>query len=111
MGKRKFNARHAEHGNYVMLTTGELLKMWLARVLKLQEKESVIDAKVEIIRARANPVNVEVHHLAIVLDGKVEEVMRADSRLSALLLSEPKFVEFDPKVNPLTIGQEYKNEA
>lgn len=111
MNKRKFNARHNSHGSYVMLTTGELLKMWLARVLKLQEKESVIDPEIEILRVRQNPVNVDVHHLAIVLDGKVEEVMRADSRLSALLLSAPKFVEFDPKVNPLTIGQEYSDEA
>ncbi len=111
MRRRKFNARHDGHGNYVMLTTGELIKMALARILKLQEKESVIDPEIEILRVRPNPVNVDVHHLAIVLDGKVQEVMRADSRLSAMLLSTPKFVEFDPKVNPLTIGEDYPNEA
>ena len=37
----------------------------------------------------------EITHIAIILDGVVEDVMRTQNRLAALLLSDPEFVEFD----------------
>ena len=47
----------------------------------------------------------EVSHIAIILDDRVEDVIRAQHRLAALLLSEPIFVEYDPKIQGIHIGQ------
>jgi hypothetical protein len=52
----------------------------------------------------------QINHLAIILDGEVQEIMRAENRLAALLLSEPKFVEFDPDIIKPEIGWEYIDE-
>lgn len=43
------------------------------------------------------PQNISINHIAIVLDGTVEEIIRCENRLAALLLSEPSFVEFNPE--------------
>jgi hypothetical protein len=51
--------------------------------------------------------NVEINHLAIVLDGKVQDVMRTQNRMAALLLSEPQFILFDPKETQIGIGYDY----
>jgi hypothetical protein len=51
----------------------------------------------------------QINHLAIVLDGNVEEVMRAQNRLAALLLSSPDFVEFDPKVQKVSVGYKFED--
>lgn len=48
-------------------------------------------------RLNEPPKNVSINHIAIVLDGIVEEVFRCENRLAALLLSEPTFIEFDPE--------------
>ena len=56
------------------------------------------------------PPSEEIGYLAIVLDGVVEDVMRAQPRLVALLLSNPEFVEFDPEKDRPQIGQtKYQN--
>ena len=39
----------------------------------------------------------QINHIAVILDGKVEDVIRAQNRMAALFLSEPIFVEFDPR--------------
>jgi len=49
--------------------------------------------------------NEEITYIAIVLDGVVEDVMRAQNRLAALVLSQPEFVEFDPKKDRPQIGE------
>jgi hypothetical protein len=47
----------------------------------------------------------EITYIAIVLDGVVEDVMRAQNRLAALVLSQPQFIEFDPTVDRPQIGE------
>ncbi len=53
------------------------------------------------------PPRSKINFLAIVMDGEVQEIMRAENRLAALLLSEPKFVEFDPDDMAVDIGWTY----
>jgi len=57
------------------------------------------------------PSNIVTATIAIILDGEVQEVIRAQDRMAALLLSEPTFVEVssDLAVAP-TIGWKYENE-
>jgi hypothetical protein len=53
----------------------------------------------------------DITYIAIVLDGVVEDVMRAQNRLAALVLSQPQFIEFDPSVDRPQIGETRYNEG
>lgn len=53
------------------------------------------------------PPRSKINYLAIIMDGEVQEIMRAENRLAALLLSDPKFVEFSPEELPVDIGWTY----
>lgn len=55
--------------------------------------------------------NGKVYEVAIVIDGKVEEIMRAEVRLAALLLSEPAFVDITDMGNRPYIGYLYNEET
>lgn len=91
--------------NYV--TTWELFRRYLASKLP-KPKESAVDYNRNLLNAA--PPDVQINHIAIVLDGRVEEILRAQNRLTALLLSNPTFVEFDPKVIYPKIGYtEYRD--
>lgn len=50
------------------------------------------------------PSNVQINNLAIVVDGVVEETLRAKNKLTAMLLSEPVFVEYDPSITNIVLG-------
>lgn len=63
-------------------------------------KKSVIDHQIN-----HQPSGIEINHIAIVLDGTVQDVVRAQNRLAALLLSGPEFVEFDPEIMYPTLGK------
>lgn len=56
-----------------------------------------------------SPPRSKINHLAIILDNEVQEVMRAENRLAALLLSNPTFVEFNPEEIRPEIGWTYTN--
>jgi hypothetical protein len=83
-------------------STWDLIKRFFTKNKKYKEKLSVNE---EIDKMPS--VTVEMNHLAIVLDGEVQEIMRAQNRLAALLLSEPKFVEYDPSEFQIEIGWLY----
>ena len=54
------------------------------------------------------PVNAV--RIAVVLDNKVEEVLMAEGRLAALLLSSPDFIEIEQDIQKKpTIGWTYKD--
>jgi len=86
--------------NYI--TTWELFRRYLMSKIP-RPKESVADYNANLLNAA--PANLQINHIAIVIDGKVEEVMRAQNRLAAILLSNPTFVEFDPKEVYPIIGE------
>jgi hypothetical protein len=51
------------------------------------------------------------HRVAIVLDEEIQEIITTESRLAALLLSEPKFIEItDSEIEP-RIGWKYNQDT
>jgi hypothetical protein len=53
---------------------------------------------------------IETKHIAIVLDGKVKELIRLQSHAADILLSKGvKLIEFDPAKVKVKKGTEYKN--
>lgn len=86
---------------YTQMTTWQLIRAFIISKLPVR-KEKVSDNK---IFPQPKIPEESVNYIAIVLDGVVEDVMRAQNRLAALLLSNPDFVEFDPKTDRPQIGQ------
>lgn len=95
------------HGNH-KVTTLDLLKRYLN--LKIQKMTA---KKRPAMNPNISPLdqmpNIEINHIAIVIDGHVQDVMRAQNRMAAMLLSEPTFVLFDPKETKVNIGYKYEN--
>ena len=88
------------------VTTLDLLKRYLS--LKIQKMSF---KKTSATNPNISPLdqmqNVEVNHIAIMLDGVVEDIIRTQNRLAAILLSGPTFVEFDPMKQQPQIGNKY----
>ncbi len=105
---RKYRRRRRLPKPHNYITTWQLFRKYLASKLPVQ-KQSAIDYNASILNSA--PKGVQINHIAIVLDGRVEEVLRAQNRLSALLLSNPTFVAFDPQEVYPKIGiTEYKDD-
>jgi hypothetical protein len=81
MGKHK-------NGVYV-LSTKDIIQGWISKKKRFKNKEELFNnAPVP------PPINSNIISLAIVLDGKVQEIMRAESGFASLLVSQPTFHEF-----------------
>jgi hypothetical protein len=92
---------------YEQMTTLELLKSYLISKLP-RGKQKLVQEQEEI---NSPPKDIPINYIAVVLDDNVEEVIRCENRLAALLLSNPIFVEFDPKKDYPVIGlTKYINE-
>lgn len=73
-----------------------------------KKKNKVIkQPSIKEVTVPTQPLNVST--IAVVLDNKVEEVLMAEGRLAALLLSNPEFVEVKENNRP-QIGWEYDGE-
>lgn len=103
--------------NYVQLTTLQVLKLFVINKLilgkngaeelhrlneKSQEKRRLQDPKYN-----PQPQNVEVYHLAIVIDEDVVDVIRASQKMADYLLMGPKFVLFSPSLDPVKPQDKY----
>lgn len=74
-------------------------------------------AKVSVYRENAhfqdpNKIldGIQTKHVAIVIDGKVKELIRLQSNAADILLTKgAKFIEFDPEKIQVKKGTEYKN--
>lgn len=82
----------------VKLSTWDLVKLGLHKLVGTKVKLPAI------LDIPAPPPPVKINHIAIVLDGRVEEVIHTENRMAALLLSDPEFVEFENLSVPPTIG-------
>lgn len=120
MAGKKFNEkehlhRHNHSDGPVVMKTSELLKILLLNKFSKVPKEPVADPDIDIMRSRRTPQTISVNHIAVVLDGKVEEVIRAENRLAALLLSDPEFIEFyahdQVRVGDLYVDGKFSREA
>jgi hypothetical protein len=82
----------------VKLSFWDLIKMGIYKLVGTRVKLPAI------LDIPAPPPPVKINHIAIVLDGRVEEVIHTENRMAALLLSEPQFIEFEEPGPIPTIG-------
>lgn len=95
----------AEHKDGVLyLSTLDLIKKFFNRN-KFQGEKSQIESNA----VPPAPQNTVINSIAVILDGQVQEVLRAENRLAALLLSQPEFIEFDPQEVRPEIGWFYED--
>lgn len=94
MGKHENGVRY--------MSTLDIIKRYFAN-----KKQYKFKAPLETNAIPPAPPRSKINYLAIVMDNEVQEVMRAENRLAALLLSEPQFVEFDPDTLKVDIGWTY----
>jgi hypothetical protein len=81
------------------LTLRDIVKQYLSsKIVRPFKKESATDDNASIMPSG------NVNHIAIVLDGKVEDVIRAQNPMTALLLNGPEFIVFNPKDVYPTLG-------
>lgn len=107
MAKRKYTpAKHKHDHDHNVIGLWDIIKVILRNKFVPTPKESVVDLDEEIMRARATPAHLNINTIAIVIDDSVVEVMRAENKLSAILLSNPKFVLVDNNA-AVTIGDTY----
>ena len=99
--KRKTKNRHIPGTSIHQLTTLDLIREFL--IARIPTPKKKLDNK-SLFEPPPPPPSDEIGYLAIVLDGVVEDVMRAQPRLASLLLSSPDFIEFDPNEDRPQIG-------
>lgn len=97
MAKKKF--KHSKHSDRLSLL--DIIKYRIANGL-VTHKDLPLEPLEPLIRV--SPRHIHVYHIAVVLDGEVQEVIRADSKMAALFLSKPEFIEFDPSKESVAIG-------
>lgn len=86
---------------YAEMSLWQVIRVYLISKLPKQ-KEKIADQPVV---AQPKIPEEDINYIAIVLDGVVEDVMRSQNRLAALLLSNPQFIEFNPKDDRPQIGE------
>jgi alcohol dehydrogenase YqhD (iron-dependent ADH family) len=87
----------------VSLSMWQVLKLFIYKHSQPTIKKAIPESKQTTI-----PEGVSVNHIAVVLDGEVQETLMLENKLAALLLSKPKFIQFDPHVVRPLIGWKYK---
>jgi hypothetical protein len=94
--------KHNKDGVHV-LSTWDIIKNYCYNKIVFGIKEPVGNNSIP-----PAPDDDLVSHLAVILDDRVQEIMRAEQRFTSLLLSQPKFVEFNPNTDEYPgIGWEY----
>lgn len=84
--------------DYIQLTTLQILKQlvidkfWKRRDLYLNE----------------TPTDIVVHNVAVILDGKVYEVLRAQDKLADMFLAQPTFALIEPGAS-IHVGVRYED--
>lgn len=95
-------SQHRVGNDYREMSTIELIKKYIASKIKTPpNKQSYYNRDKDVPEP---PKDVNINHIAVVLDGRVEEIVRCQNRLAALLLSEPIFVEYDPEQINVKVG-------
>lgn len=101
-----FKKRKISNTPYAEMSLLDLIKQFI--ISKLPKQKTKL-SKESLAPQQTLPSD-QITYIAIVLDGVVEDVMRAQNRLAALLLSGPDFIEFDPTKDKPQIGEtQYKN--
>jgi hypothetical protein len=101
--RKKLIKKNAPHDHNMSLTQ-VLVRYFQSKIKPVSQKEATQDAPLNMLE-RTN-----VTHIAVVLDGVVQDVIRTQDKMAALLLSQPEFVDFDPKeIYPILGTSTYKD--
>lgn len=95
-----------------LMSKSECMNVFQWTAHKIKEKFSRKRIEKESIYGEntpSEPSGFDITTIAIVLDDEVQEVIKAQGRLAALLLSEPKFIEVEPDTPRPTIGWRYED--
>lgn len=92
-------------GDVKRITTLDLIKMAVLKSLdgKKAKKSVVSENGIMPDMSRMSDISA----LAIIVDNEVVDVMRAQPRLSSILLAEPKFVKITEEDGGIRIGDKY----
>lgn len=88
-------------GAYHVMTTSELLRTFLLNRMPIV-KNSVQNQNASLLDSISQ--RNEINYIAVAIDGYVQEVIRMQNRLAAIVLSDPEFISFDPKDGYPEIG-------
>lgn len=107
--------------HYVMLTTSQILRIWLINkmskkegfsfrdILSDVEKKNHLESKKPDLNDNPTPQTFQVYFIAVILDGVVVDILRAPQQLADYLLSEPRFELFSPSVDNVVVGSSHVN--
>lgn len=103
--------------NWIQLSTLQILKIWMIDKMlgKKDLAKEYSEWKTEQHRLEhegslghnPEPENVEIYHLAIVIDGEVYDVMRTQKALADVLLARPEFILFSPSEQKVYHNMKY----
>jgi hypothetical protein len=91
--------------DFVQLSTLQILKMLVIKKWFLKEEVRTN----EVGALLPPPEDVKIYHLAVVLDGEVKEIIRAQAGLADLLSANPEFIIFDGINDHVHIGSKYED--
>ena len=78
----------------IVLSTIDIIRAWFSKRKRFENKQVLLNNQVP-----PEPFGEKILTIAIVLDEEVQEIIRAQSNLASLFLSNPSFIEIDPAWN------------
>lgn len=97
-------------GDVKKISTLDLFKIYFLN--KLERKRAGKKSAVSSEGLKPNLDRMQdISSLAIVVDGEVVDVMRAQPKLTSILLANPVFVKFDPLETRVKLGDKYEDGA
>jgi hypothetical protein len=85
----------AKHkGDVVVLSTLDIIKAWFSKRKRFENKQSLLYNLVP-----PAPFGEKIVSIALVLDEEVQEIIKAQSGLASLFLSNPSFEEIDSNLS------------
>jgi len=86
----------SKHKNgVIVLSTLDIIKGWFSKRKRFENKQSLFYNMMP-----PEPLGEKIISIAIVLDEEVQEIIRAQSGLASLFLSNPSFVEISKELDP-----------
>lgn len=94
-------------GDVKRVSTLDIIKMAILRTMnrKKTKKSAISQNGIMPDMSRMNDVST----LAIIVDGEVVDVMRAQSKMTSILLANPIFAKIDDSAGHVRIGDTYKD--
>ncbi len=95
MGKKGIQLMAKHKDGVVILSTLDIIKAWFSKRKRFENKQSLL-----YNLAPPEPFGEKIVTIAIVLDKEVQEIIRAQSGLASLFLSNPSFEEIGQNLDP-----------